>query len=764
MSAPRLKSCIVNLAELDPPRNGGQSRVAFEVCRLLASGFHAGLLDVHFVVGWRFAAEFEGWLGCAGLPVIPFYSAQDLTSAIYSQIQPDLILSPLLGAWPFADTNPYPGVFHIATMPDALALDHPELFEAAELAERRKCYADLKYASLVATNTADSRQRLMKQTGLAADRVTVVPLAGELPMGKLPPLPAKVSRPYVFCPANGWPHKRHGLLFQAIKLIRRKRPEVKLVLTGWQNPGYIEALAKQHRCGPDDFVQLGYLADDAQIAALYRSAEALMFCSSYEGFGMPVLEAMQQDCPVICAPVTSLPEIAGEAALYVDSEDPAQWARAFLEDLPRRRTELLRLGRQQAGKYTWLNTRDKWTKLLLEAGLNMVGEPCEPSRAAEPRPAALIEPKAWASHDARAARQLLENKEIIRNQAKLLEEQHAELIAKEQVIRSLIVYRRFSVLYWFRQPLESLSKRFGIGARIRRCYALIFPLEKVFHQYSPQLLQIPNHYHQLAFLDHASPPLVSIVTPSFNQGQFLERTLQSVLQQNYPNLEYIVQDGGSTDGTKQILEIYRSKLKSVESRPDGGQANAINLGFRHASGEIMAWLNSDDLFLPGTVSYVTRYFLAHPEVDVVYGHRVNINENDQEIGRWIMPSHDDELLRWADYIPQETLFWRRRIWEKVGASLDESFQFALDWDLLLRFQDAGANFARLPRFLGAFRVHAGQKTQTAMDGTGQEEMSRLRLRTHGRAVTWFELKRHVQSYLFRSTMLRWLYRARLLNI
>jgi hypothetical protein len=158
------------------------------------------------------------------------------------------------------------------------------------------------------------------------------------------------------------------------------------------------------------------------------------------------------------------------------------------------------------------------------------------------------------------------------------------------------------------------------------------------------------------------------------------------------------------------------------------------------------------------------FFLAHPDVDVVYGHRININEHDQEIGRWIMPSHDDELLRWADYIPQETLFWRRRIWEKVGACVDESFQFALDWDLLLRFQDAGANFARLPRFLGAFRVHAAQKTQANMDGTGQAEMNRLRLRNHGRDVTWFELKRHTKSYLFRSTMLRRLYRLGLLNI
>lgn len=304
---------------------------------------------------------------------------------------------------------------------------------------------------------------------------------------------------------------------------------------------------------------------------------------------------------------------------------------------------------------------------------------------------------------------------------------------------------------------------FGIAWKIRRLYEQVFSLDKVFHQYSPKPIQIPDYYHKAPVFALPSPPLVSIVTPAFNHAQFLERTLQSVLQQNYSNLEYIVQDGGSTDGTDQILETYRTKLKSGVSCPDGGQANAINLGFEHTNGQIMAWLNSDDMLLPGAISYVVAFFLSHPEVDAVYGHRVIIDENDQEIGRWIMPSHDDELLRWADYIPQETLFWRRRIWQKVGASLDESFQFALDWDLLLRFQDAGAKFARLPRFLGAFRVHAAQKTQAIIDGTGQEEMHRLRLRNHGRAATWFDVKWHTKSYLFRSTMLRWLHRAGLLN-
>ena len=139
------------------------------------------------------------------------------------------------------------------------------------------------------------------------------------------------------------------------------------------------------------------------------------------------------------------------------------------------------------------------------------------------------------------------------------------------------------------------------------------------------------------------------------------------------------------------MEKYRDRLVHAESRKDNGQGHAINLGFAHArGGEIMAYLNSDDLLMPGSLNYVAAYFAANPDVDVVYGHRVIIDPNGQEIGRWILPSHSDQMLIWADYVPQETMFWRRRIWDKAGGKIDEAFQFALDWDLLLRFREAGA--------------------------------------------------------------------------
>jgi len=167
----------------------------------------------------------------------------------------------------------------------------------------------------------------------------------------------------------------------------------------------------------------------------------------------------------------------------------------------------------------------------------------------------------------------------------------------------------------------------------------------------------------------------------------------------------------------------------------------------------MAWLNSDDILFPGALAYVADYFARHPDVDVIYGHRILIDENDRQIGRWLLPRHDDNVLSWADYVPQETLFWRRRIWDKVGGKVDESFRFALDWDLLIRFRDAGARFARLPRFLGGFRIHAAQKTSAAISDIGFEEMDRIRQRVLGRVPSRTEVQKAVMPYLLRHAAL-----------
>jgi hypothetical protein len=303
---------------------------------------------------------------------------------------------------------------------------------------------------------------------------------------------------------------------------------------------------------------------------------------------------------------------------------------------------------------------------------------------------------------------------------------------------------------WVRWRLHAQFVRFTAGFRPKLGILLQHPPR-------PLVMKTP------ACVIPDPPPRISLVTPSFRQARFIERTILSVIDQNYPNLEYFVQDGGSRDGTIEILERHASRLTGWKSEPDTGQSQAINRGFARTSGEIMAWLNSDDMLFPGSLAQIADYFARHPDVDVVYGHRVLIDEGDGEVGRWLLPAHDGEVLSYADFVPQETLFWRRRIWEKAGGRIDESFRFAMDWDLLLRFRDAGARFARMPRFLGAFRVHPQQKTSAGISDVGFAEMDRLRQRTLGHVPSRHEIRKAVVPYMVRhtATHVGWRIRVRL---
>ena len=257
----------------------------------------------------------------------------------------------------------------------------------------------------------------------------------------------------------------------------------------------------------------------------------------------------------------------------------------------------------------------------------------------------------------------------------------------------------------------------------------------VLRHYDPRPIAWDVKLPKKGRLPDAQLPAIVIVTPSYNQDKFLESTMLSVLNQNYPKLRYRVQDGGSTDRSPEIIRRYADRLDSWESVRDRGQSAAVRHGFDQLPGapdDIMAWLNSDDFIAPRALRFVAEYFARHPQVDAVYGHRIIIDSHDREIGRWIMPRHDPATLEWIDYVPQETLFFRRRAWNAVGG-LDPSFQFALDWDLLARFQQAGARIVRLPYFLGCFRVHSEQKTSAHIHTTGHEEMTRIRTRIHGPA-------------------------------
>jgi glycosyltransferase involved in cell wall biosynthesis len=264
-----------------------------------------------------------------------------------------------------------------------------------------------------------------------------------------------------------------------------------------------------------------------------------------------------------------------------------------------------------------------------------------------------------------------------------------------------------------------------------------------FEQYEPRPVLRPPSYGDVDPPRNA--PRISVVTPSLDQGEFIEQTLRSVLDQGYPNLEYIVQDGGSTDGTLSILDRYEPQLAHLASEPDRGQADAINRGFQKSSGDVLAYLNADDLLLPGSLSTVGRFFADHPDVDVAYGHRIVIDRSGREIGRWVLPPHDDDALRWVDYVPQETVFWRRRVWRSTGSAMTREFDLVLDWELLLRFLESGAKFVRLNRFIAAVRSHAGQKSQRYVEH-GAIECRKLRARYLGRLPSDGEIASAIRPY------------------
>jgi glycosyltransferase involved in cell wall biosynthesis len=474
----------------------------------------------------------------------------------------DLYFCPLIALEPVVVHIPT-----IVTIPDVQHDIFPEFFQQNILQWRRLNYsASASIATAVLTLSRFSAQSITEKMGTPPQKVFPVHLAADDSFRKEPDkekeevVKKKYSLPnvYGYFPANSWPHKNHATLLKALTLFKHKYGAApKIILTGAKDTGHKDLLRKIKDQGlTDDVMFLGYIPKN-EIRYIYRNATFLVFPSLFEGFGMPVLEAMLSGCPVICSNTTSLPEVAGGAALYFDplnAEDLAEKINTVISD-SELRERLIKEGYAQALEFSWEQTAKNTLKIF---------------------------------------------KGLLRQESAHTPEQ----------------------------------------------------------------------------------PLVSIVTPSYNQGNYIEETILSVLGQDYPNVEYTVIDGGSKDQTVNILKKYDKKIKWL-SEHDKGQADAVNKGFRVAKGEILGWLNSDDVYLPGAVRRAVAYFEAHPDAVMVYGNAYYTDRDSVITGIYESDHFNFGKLARHCFICQPAVFIHAAALKEVGG-LDVSLETCLDYDLWIR--------------------------------------------------------------------------------
>lgn len=358
--------CLVNLVQFDPPNNGGMSRIAREVVRVvLEIAAHDSTFQPVFLLKAEIIEQMQQTFG-SDMRILAFN--RYTSGRVLRRLQPNLIISPLFGIEPLTGISRLEHVPHIASMPDALGLEIADAFPQKIRNARRASYERLKMTTRVVTLSNYSKKQLVKQMQIDPQKLVVIAPGAD---AVSPAVDTKINfpwgeQPYVYYPANLWAHKRHELLLQTMLEVWKERPDLRLILTGSQATDFgvdFESLCRKYAIPIERVTHLSYV-DDAQVGSLYNRAYALLFVSEYEGFGLPLVEAMYCGCPVICAPVTAIPETVGDAALYVDSSDAKDWADAVLHQLPVQREALIKAGYLQAKQWSWQNTAEQWRALI----------------------------------------------------------------------------------------------------------------------------------------------------------------------------------------------------------------------------------------------------------------------------------------------------------------------------------------------------------------------------------------------------------------
>lgn len=608
----------VNLRGLRPGEIGGQENYVRELIRWLP--VVDPTLEVVLYCSHHNAATFD-----ESSVEVRCRSEEEITVLTPEKLAEfDVWFCPLMALEPVE--CPIPSVVSI---PDLQHERFPEFFTPNELDWRRRAYgASMQHADAVISVSSFTRQQMLHHYPLAGPRIHVIPEAAPTPFDDELQIEADqlaevrhrygLPDPFVIYPANTWAHKNHLRLFEAMYLASQELGEVPtLVLTGAAPVPVEEWRPVLDRFGVGGRVRWFGYVPRTDFAALLIEAQALIFPSLYEGFGLPVLEAMRAGTPVVCSVAGSLPEVVGDAALFCDPTDPCSLARAIIGvwTSSAERKRLVEAGRRRVLEFSWEKTAMSTVDVLREVARGGPG----PTRVS------------WSS------------------------------------------------------PTNGNDLRIGI------------------------------------------------VTPSLNQAPFIRSSIDSVLSQADEGVDYLVMDGGSTDGTVEILRSYGDSLRWV-SEPDDGQSSAINRGLQMVEGDILTWVNSDDGLAPGAVTMARRAFSENRGAGLVYGRGGILDEYGRMVDTFVgfEPFSLWRLVHVLDFVLQPASFFSRKAIAAVDW-LREDLHYAMDWDLWIRLA-AVAPVVRVDEVLGFSREYSSTKTSSG--GWGRiNELTRIARQHAGRRWT-----------------------------
>lgn len=711
-----------------------------------------------------------------------------------------------------------PDCVTVSAIMDCQFADLPDNFSAADRAERKRSFQScVEHSDRIIAISGFTRSRIAALSDFPTQNIDVIHIAPSMPMpGTNDPFEVLTrysvdSESYLLYPANFWPHKNHEKFVAAFALARRRTGiAAKLVLTGDANSLVGERIAALPSIR-DSIILPGFIPPE-DLAILTAHALAVVFPSAYEGFGMPLIEAMMLDRPVAAAWSTCIPEVTGRAALLFDHTSLDAMASAIerivcdanlrhdLVERGQRRVAELGSHADMVEKYERvfhdaIATRpavftlppgiypDGWAgpeitfnlppqreAFELDVGINLPktapfeatevsieidGQSGERAifwrggnyrlRQGFPKQGGQLRLRAGTAFHANEwgmdssstrllcckvtharirldgnARNLLRpgarHPSTVRLRDAIIAIDCAQPDGAFRLVAAAVPAddgERRDVAAEIDQSTIHLASRRSTESTVLD--VLFEPLPGILRQQagnSAELL-IPLHARPLLppapITTHTggSLPGFSVIVPSFNQGRFIGRTIESILAQEEICSVHVF-DGGSTDETIEILTSFGDAIR-WESGPDRGQAHAINKGLEAASGEFIAWINSDDIYEPNAFSHVSEIFRNKSDVSVVYGEAYHIDQTDAIIERYGAEDFELERLLQRCYICQPAAFFRRKIVERHGG-LRESLHYCLDYEFWLRLACAGEIFYRTDKFLAGSRLYDQTKT------------------------------------------------------